>query len=330
MLHTRLNDVLGISIPILNAPMGGGPANGALAAAVSAAGGLGLIGGMAQGRDWLCEQIRFVRECTDRPFGVGFISHWLPEFPGLYQIALDEHVPVIAHSFADPAPYMAAARAAGAKVICQVRGIEEARQAARAGVDAIVAQGGEAGGHTGTIATLPLVPQIVDAVAPIPVIAAGGIADGRGLAATLLLGAEGAWLGTAFLAASESGISPNRRKRVLTAESADTLYTSVFDIADGRPWPAGVAGRVVRNRFSDRWHGHEDELRGQRQQAQAELVAAWQADDAEVAAVWAGEAAGLVHRVEPAGAIVRRIAGQAEQALRERAAALLRPPSPRA
>jgi nitronate monooxygenase len=324
MLRTRLNDVLGIDVPILNAPMGGGPANGELAAAVSAAGGLGLIGGMAQGRDWLREQIHTVRERTPRPFGVGFISHWLPEFPELYAIALEERVPVVAHSFADPAPYMAAARAAGAKVICQVRGIEEARQAARAGVDVIVAQGGEAGGHTGTIATLPLVPQIVDAVAPIPVIAAGGIADGRGLAAALMLGAEGAWLGTAFLAANEAGISPNRRRRVLAAASADTLYTSVFDIADGRPWPAGVAGRVVRNRFSDRWHGHEQELREHREEAQAALVAAWQADDAEIAAVWAGEAAGLVHRVEPAGAIVRRIAEEAERTLRERTAAVLR------
>ena len=324
MLRTRLQAVLGIDVPILNAPMGGGPANGELAAAVSAAGGLGLIGGMAQGRDWLREQICIVRERTERPFGVGFISHWLPEFPELYQIALAEHVPVVAHSFADPAPYMDAARAAGAKVICQVRGIEEARQAARAGVDVIVAQGGEAGGHTGTIATLPLVPQIVDVVAPIPVIAAGGIADGRGLAAVLMLGAEGAWLGTAFLAASEAGISANRRKRVLAAQSSDTLYTSVFDIADGRPWPAGVAGRVVRNRFSERWHGHEQELRERRQEAQAELVAAWQADDAEVAAVWAGEAAGLVHRVEPAAAIVRRIVEEAERTLRDRAAAVLR------
>lgn len=324
MLRTRLNEALGIDVPILNAPMGGGPANGELAAAISVAGGLGLIGGMAQGRDWLREQIRLVRERTPRPFGVGFISHWLPEFPELYEVALEERVPVVAHSFADPAPYMAAARAAGAKVICQVRAIEEARQAAHAGVDVIVAQGGEAGGHTGTIATLPLVPQIVDAVAPIPVIAAGGIADRRGLAAALMLGAEGAWLGTAFLAAREAGISPNRRKRVLAAESADTLYTSVFDIADGRPWPAGVAGRVVRNRFSDRWHGREAELREHREEAQAELVAAWQADDTEVAAVWAGEAAGLVHRVEPAGEIVRRIAAEAERTLRERAAAVLR------
>ncbi|HLZ72852.1 MAG TPA: nitronate monooxygenase family protein [Dehalococcoidia bacterium] len=323
MLRTRLCDLLGIEIPILNAPMGGGPANGELAAAISAAGGLGLIGGMAQGREWLRGQIRLVRERTDRPFGVGFISHWLPDFPGLYEVALEEGVPVIAHSFADPAPYMAQARAIGARVICQVRAVEQARQAARAGVDLIVAQGGEAGGHTGTLATLPLVPQIVDAVAPIPVIAAGGIADGRGLAAAIMLGAEGAWLGTAFLAAAECGVSPNRRRRVLEAESADTVYTSVFDIADGRAWPQGVAGRVVRNRFSERWHGHEEELRGQREAAQQQLVAAWQADDPEIAAVWAGEAVGLVHRVEPAGAIVRRIAEEAERTLRERAVAVL-------
>ncbi len=323
MLRTRLCDLLNIEIPILNAPMGGGAANGELAAAVSAAGGLGLIGGMALGRDWLRSQIRLVRERTERPFGVGFISHWLPDFPGLYEVALEERAPVIAHSFADPAPYMEQARAIGATVICQVRGVEEARQAARAGVDLIVAQGGEAGGHTGTLATLPLVPQIVDAVAPLPVIAAGGIADGRGLAAALLLGAEGIWLGTALLAAAESGVSPNRRRRVLAAESADTVYTSVFDIADGRAWPAGVAGRVVRNRFSERWHGHEEDLREHRQEAQQALVAAWQADDPEVAAVWAGEAAGLVHRVEPAGEIVRRIASQAEQVLRERVSAVL-------
>ncbi|HEY7294057.1 MAG TPA: nitronate monooxygenase, partial [Dehalococcoidia bacterium] len=287
------------------------------------AGGLGLIGGMALGRDWLREQIRLVRERTDRPFGVGFISHWLPEFPELYQIAIEQRVPVIAHSFADPAPYMATARAIGAKVICQVRTLNEARQAARAGVDVIVAQGGEAGGHTGTQATLPLVPQIVDAVAPLPVVAAGGIADGRGLAAALMLGAEGVWLGTAFLAAAEAGISPNRRQRVLEAQSADTVYTSVFDIADGRSWPAGVAGRVLRNRFSERWLGHEEELRRHQPEARQELEAAWRADDPEVAAVWAGESAGLVQRVEPAGEIVRRIAADAERTLRERASAAL-------
>ncbi|MHB8575942.1 MAG: NAD(P)H-dependent flavin oxidoreductase, partial [Dehalococcoidia bacterium] len=183
MLHTRLCELLGIELPILNAPMGSSAANGRLAAAVSAAGGLGLIGAMSgKGPDWLRQQIRLVRETTDRPFGAGFISHRLLQSPGLYEVALEERVPVIVHSFADPAPYMAAARAVGAKVICQVRDIEGALEAVRAGVDIVCAQGTEAGGHTGTIATLPLVPQVVDAVSPLPVIAAGGIGDGRGLA----------------------------------------------------------------------------------------------------------------------------------------------------
>src|SRR5581483_1013271 len=181
-------------------------------------------------------------------------------FPHLYEIALEERVPVVAHSFADPAPYMEAARAAGAKVICQVRGIEEARQAARAGVDVIVAQGGEAGGHTGTVATLPLVPQIVDAVAPTPVIAAGGIADGRGLAAVLMLGAEGAWLGTAFLASPESGYRPEQKQRVLDLDAGETILSRSFDIAAGTSWPAEVAGRAARNAFGERWQGLEDEL----------------------------------------------------------------------
>jgi nitronate monooxygenase len=316
MVHTRLCDVLGIEIPIMNAPMGGGPAGGALAAAVSTAGGLGLIGAMSPGGvDWLRKQIRLVRDLTDRPFGVGFISHWLPEMGELYEVALAERVPVVVHSFTDPGPYMPAARDAGAKVLCQIRSVDAALEAARAGVDVVVAQGTEAGGHTGLVSTLPLVPQVVDAISPIPVVAAGGIADGRGLAAMLMLGAEGVWMGTAFLASSESGYSPNKKRRVLEMASADTILTKVFDITDGRAWPADVAGRVARNSFTDRWHGREQELERQRDAARAETVAAWSADDVDRSAVWAGESAGMVHAAEPAGDIVRHIAAEADQAL---------------
>jgi nitronate monooxygenase len=319
MLRTRICDLFGIEAPILNAPMGGGPAGGELAAAVSAAGGLGLIGGMSQGGpDWLREQIRVVRERTDRPFGVGFISHWLPQMAALYEVALAERVPVVAHSFVDPAPYVAAARDAGAKVIAQVQTVELARAAAAAGVDAIVAQGTEGGGHTGTISTLPLVPQVVDAVAPIPVIAAGGIGDGRGLAAALMLGAEGVWLGTAFLTARECGFSSNKKRRVLATGAADTVRTSVFDIADMMPWPDGIAGRVARNGFTERWHGHEEELRGRTEAAHQELAEAWTADDANVSAVWAGEIAGMVNAERSAAEIVRGIVAEAERTLRER------------
>ncbi len=321
MLRTRLCDLLGMDMPVMNAPMGGGAAGGALAAAVSAAGGLGLIGAMSPGGvDWLREQIGIVRDATDRPFGVGFISHWLPRTAALYEAAIEARVPVIVHSFTDPAPYMAAAKGAGAKVICQVRTLEQAVEAARAGVDAIVAQGTEAGGHTGTISTLPLVPQIVDAVAPIPVIAAGGIADGRGLAAVLMLGAEGVWLGTAFLATPESGYSPNKKRRILEMASTDTVYTKVFDIADGNPWPEGVAGRVARNGFTDQWHGRESELLEQQQAAHMEIAEAWRTDNTDRSAIWAGESAGMVHRAEPAGEIVWRIVAEAERTLQDRRA----------
>ena len=203
MLHTRLCDVLGVEHPILNAPMAGS-ATAALAAAVSAAGGFGLIGGTtAGGAAWLRAQIRAVRERTTRPFGVGFISSY-PGLDDLVQVALQERVAAISHSFADPTPYVAAAHAAGVKVLVQVQSVAQAVRAAHAGGDVIAAQGTEAGGHTGTTsATLPLVPAVVDAVGAIPVVAAGGIADGRGLAAVLMLGADGVWLGTRFVASTE-------------------------------------------------------------------------------------------------------------------------------
>jgi nitronate monooxygenase len=315
VLRTHLCDLFGIDLPIMNAPMGGA-AGGELAAAVSEAGGLGLIAGSSRDADWLRAQIRLVRERTDRPFGVGFISHWLPQTPALYAVAIEERVPVIAHSFTDPAPYMAAAREIGAKVICQVRDLEGAREAQRAGVDAIVAQGTEAGGHTGDIATLPLVPLIVDAVAPLPVLAAGGIADGRGLAAVLMLGAQGAWLGTAFLASPESLYRPRQKARVLRMAVDETVLTEVWDLALGREWPRGVAGRAARNAFSERWHGHEQELMTQRAAVAEELRRAQREDDPELEPIWAGQAAGLVRAPEPAGEVVRRIAREAEAALR--------------
>jgi nitronate monooxygenase len=320
MLRTRICDLLGIETPILNAPMGGGSAGGELAAAVSAAGGLGMIGGMSLGgADWLRQQIRLVRERTDRPFGVGFISHRLPRSAELFDVAIEERVPVIAHSFADPAPYMARARDIGAKVLCQVRDVEGALEAARAGVDVIVAQGSEAGGHTGRISTLPLIPLVVDAVAPLPAIGAGGIGDGRGLAAALMLGAEGAWLGTAFLTSPESGYSPAQKQRVLEIGPKDTVLSESFDIFGKSSWPQGVAGRAARNEISERWHGREDELRGQLDAVRTQYEEAIRRGDLSVDPVWAGESAGMVTRSEPAGETVRRIAAEAERVIAERA-----------
>jgi len=322
MIRTRVCHVLGIDVPILNAPMASA-AGGELAAAVSAAGGLGFIGAMGHDAAWLRAQIRLVRERTDKPFGVGFISYRLPQLRELFEVAIDERVPVIAHSFADPAPYMAAAQRAGVKVIAQVQNVAGAFEAARAGVDAIVAQGAEAGGHTGFTSVLSLVPDVVAAVAPLPVIAAGGIASGETLAAAFMLGADGAWLGTAFLASPESLYSANKKQRILEISAEDTVLTRVFDLGKGEPWPEHIAARAARNAFVERWHGREDQIRADRREAGAELAAGVSADDVTTAPVWAGTGVGQVVDRASASEIVRRIAARAEAVLNERSHALL-------
>jgi nitronate monooxygenase len=325
-LHTRICDLFGVEHPILNAPMGGGDAPGALAAAVSNGGGLGMIGGTtAGGVEWLRREITAAREGTSRPFGVGVITH-LPGAAELTRAALDEGARIVAHSFGDPTPHVEPAHAAGALVICQVRSVGEARRAAAAGVDVITAQGTEAGGHTGTTATLALVPAVVDAVSPLPVLAAGGIGDGRGIAAALLLGAEGVWLGTAFLATPEAGIVPGYKARVLRAGTDDTVLTEVFDLAAGIPWPEGVAGRSIRNRFTDRWHGDESALQAWAADHREELraLSAGAAADPDTMPLYAGPAAEFVTRAESATEVVRRLAAEAAAVLATRPAGVLR------
>ena len=323
-LHTRLCDRFGIEHPIVNAPMGGGDAPAELAAAVANVGGLGMIGGTTMGgAPWLTAQIRRARELTDRPFGVGIISHF-PNVAELMGVALAEGVRVIAHSFADPTPFVGSAHDAGALVLCQVRTVEDARRAAAAGVDAVTAQGTEAGGHTGRISTLPLVPAVVDAVTPVPVIAAGGIADGRGIAAALMLGADAVWMGTCFIATAESGVSDAYRARVVAASADETVLTDTFDLALGRPWPDGVSGRAVANRFSARWHGREDEVRAWSEAERAEYAARPPESDVEEQAVWAGEALSMVTAVQPAGTVVARLVAEATQVLTERPGVVVR------
>jgi nitronate monooxygenase len=316
-LHTPLCDLFDIEYPLLNAPMGGGSAPAALAAAVSEAGGLGLIGGTTiGGADWLVTEIRRARELTDRPIGVGFISH-LPNTGELMQTALHEGVRIIAHSFADPTPFVTPAHDAGALVVCQVRTIDDARRAAAAGVDVVTAQGTEAGGHTGRISTLPLVPAVVDAVAPVPVIAAGGIADGRSIAAALMLGADGVWLGTRFLATKECGVPDDHKARVVAASGEDTVLTDVFDIATGMPWPPGVSGRALRNRFVDQWQDREEELRTWADEHRADYLRQMQSN-ADEGAVWAGEVATFVTQLESASDVVRQLVTHATEVLETR------------
>lgn len=323
MIHTRLCDLLGIDHPILNAPMGG-TAVGALAAAVSNAGGFGMIGGTSDGgAEWLRTQIRTARAQTDRPFGVGFIS----SFPGtdeLVEVALEEHVAAINHSFADPTPYVAAAKARGVRIFAQVQSVTQAERAAAAGVDLILAQGTEAGGHTGVAGTLALVPAVVDVAGEIPVVAAGGVADGRGLAAVLMLGAVGASLGTRFVASQEWGGGAWEQQALLSATADDTIHTSVYDRVRGATFPAGIADRVLRNRFNSTWDGRTSAIEEQRPELQRELEAGSQTQDAAVVDISAGVAVGLIHTLDPAGVIVQRIMREAEQVLRERSALLVR------
>src|SRR5579859_4632261 len=317
MIRTPLCDILGIDYPVLNAPMAG-TAAADLATAVSVAGGFGMIGGTSGGGpDWLRAQIRAVRSRTDCPFGVGFISSF-PGIDDLVQVALDEQVAAINHSFADPTPYVAPAHARGVRVFAQVQTVAHATRAAHAGVDIIIAQGTEAGGHTGSAGTLALVPAVVDAVGAIPVVAAGGIADGRGLAAVLLLGAVGGWLGTRFVASHEWSGRAWEQQAILAATADDTVRTTVFDQVRGAPFPAGIADRVLRNTFTTAWEGRMGDIEERRAELRRDLEAGAQRGDPSVVDISAGVAVGLIQSLEPASAIVQRIVVEAERVLRDR------------
>lgn len=322
MLHTRICELLEIEHPILNAPMAGA-ASGELAAAVSEAGGFGLIGtGASTSPDWLRDQIRLVRDRTSRPFGVGFISS-TSGLKELIQVALEERVNAVSHSFADPTPYVAVAHAAGVKVLAQVQKVSHAQKVALAGVDAVAAQGTEAGGHTGYQSTLPMVRAVMEVVGDIPVIAAGGIADGRGLAAMLLLGAEGAWIGTRFVASHEASRQDWEKERLVQSGTDDTILVKIYDLIRGSEFPADIGHRILRNRFVEEWHGREDEALARADELRTEIVAGTRANDAGIAYVNAGSGVGLITSIEPAGEILRRIVEEAEEILRSRPRTLL-------
>jgi nitronate monooxygenase len=230
-----------------------------------------------------------------------------------------KHQPVaIMLSFGDAAPFLPTIKRAGALAMCQVQSLAQARVVLREGADIIVAQGTEAGGHGGGRSTLPLVPAVVDLVAgagrSVPVVAAGGITDGRGLAAALMLGADGVLMGTRFSVAAESLAAPGAKARVVAASGDETLRTTVFDIARGYTWPQGYTGRAVRNRFSEAWHGREDAL-ARDEAARASYDEAAARGDADIAVVFAGEGVDLIHAVEPAAAILARVIREAEAAL---------------
>jgi nitronate monooxygenase len=310
-LKTPLTELLEICHPVILAPMAR-VSGGALAAAVSAAGGLGLIGGGYGEAEWI--EAEFAAAGNQR-VGVGFITWCLAQKPELLDRALEHRPAAVMLSFGDPAPFVTAIKQAGAKLICQVQSVAHARSAAAAGADVIVAQGGEAGGHGAARATFPLVPAVADAVAPAPVVAAGGIADGRGLAAALMLGAAGVLLGTRFYAAAESLAHPGAKQRVVAATGDDTVKTAVFDRARDLTWPEPYRIRGLANAFTERWHDHEAELAEAGAAERARYGAAAEAGDFDTAGVIAGEAAGLIGEVLPVGEIVERLVAEAESRL---------------
>ena len=309
MIVTALTEMFGLTHPIVLGPMGG-VSGGRLAAAVSNAGGLGLVGGGYGDPAWLRTELSRVTEETKRPWGVGLITWSIDR--SVLELALSYRPAAFLLSFGDPRPYASAIKSAGCKLICQVQDIDQALVAREAGADIIVAEGTEAGGHAGARATLPLVPAVVDAVAPLPVVAAGGIADGRGLAAALMLGAHGVLMGTRFYASAEALGHERAKERIIAAKGGETAQTRVFDIVRGYAWPKVFPGRALRNRFLEIWHGRESELTAALDSERAAYQRAAKDGDFDTAVVWAGEAVDLIKRIDSAGALVARICEEAE------------------
>ena len=318
-MKSRLTERFGLPYPVLSAPMAG-HSGGGLAAAVSEAGGLGLFGAAGNSPEWLEEQIALARSKTAKPFGAGFLTQRLPHEEALFEVALEARLPVLAFSFADPAPWVARARDAGIATVCQVQDIEGARAAVRAGAEVIVAQGTEAGGHTGTSALLPLLETVLDEFPDQIVVAAGGIATGRALAAVLAAGADGAWMGTRFLATTEaSEVSPDHRQMILESTARDTVLTPVYDIVAGSAWPQGVAGRVRRNAFAAEWTGREDELMARLDELRAQNLAGRESAPRDHRVYYMGTGVGAITSVRPVADVLQDICGEAERLLRRTA-----------
>jgi nitronate monooxygenase len=311
-LRTAVCDLLGVEHPVGNAGMAG-VAGARLCAAVAAAGGIGTIGtGGATATD-VAERVAGVKAVTDRPFSVNFIAWLVQHDPTALDAALEAGVASITFSFGDPAPYVDRIHAAGSLLISQVQTVESARRAAEVGADVIIAQGNEAGGHTGVMPLLSLLPQVVDVAGDVPVLAAGGISDGRGLAAVLVLGAQGALMGTRFIVSDEAESEwPQLPDQVLAASADDTVWTTAIDIAQGggrSHWPHGIGARSIRTPWIERWAGHEDELGGRLADDRDH------AEGRDPTPAYAGAAAGMVDRREPAARVVASVVAHAADVL---------------
>jgi nitronate monooxygenase len=320
MLATRLTSLLGLEHPIIQGPIGP-TADPNLATAVCKAGALGTLAGRAANPEELRSEIRQVRQQTSRPFGVGFITHLLGPKPRHFEIALEERVPVVLLSFGDPSPLIPIVPQAGAKVVCQVQSFDLAQRAVDAGADVICVQGNEAGGHTGRENLLPFLIQAVTAFPNTPILASGGITCGRSLAAVLAAGADGAWLGTAFIACSEAiKAKSDTRGAILASNGRDTVFSAATDYViyqgQSKPgWPKEVAVRQRPNEITEQWKGREEERLKDRGALDAYYKRISSGDPA-VANLFYGQGAGAISEVKSAHDIVNDMVSGAMRRLR--------------
>lgn len=339
MLKTRICELFGIEYPIISAGMGA-VALSALAAAVSEAGGLGTIGLAAFGRKEMHNEIAAARGLTSKPLATNLLVPFLR--PGIVEAIAQSPIQAVTFFWGDPREYagpIAMLHRSGIKVIWQCGDADEARHAVEAGADAVMAQGVEAGGHVrGEITTFALIPIVRDAIGDTPLIASGGIADGRGLAAAIALGADGAAFGTRFLASEEATAHRLYKRRVVEAKAGDTIHTKLFDIG----WP-DAAHRVLRTKTVEEWEragrpesgnrGGEGETIGRSSRAGVEIPlvsytvmppADYIEGDIERMPFYAGQSCGAVREIAPAGEIVRRIAAEARDVIEKRLAPITR------
>ena len=324
MIHTRICDLLGIDYPIVLGGMGTAT-TAPLVAAVSNAGGFGTLGTSAFNAASLEAEIAAIHERTDKPFGVNHLLFQIRE--DMYAVTLRARPTVAAFAWArkdqNLRDYFQRAHDLGCKVMHMAGEVSEALRAAEAGADVLVAQGTEAGGHVGWMATLPLVPMMVKAVAPLPVLCAGGVADGKGLAAALALGAEGVLLGTRFMATPEAPIHANFKQAIVESDGHDTVLTEIPDLASQRAWP-GAMSRAQRNRFIERWAGREWALRQDATEVGKQVAAARAAGDVDNASLSFGQDAGLIDSIKSVKEVIQDIVAEAEEILRSRLPSLLR------
>src|SRR3954447_19934922 len=317
-LRTRLTERFEIEHPIISAPMGM-IAGGRLAAAVSNAGGLGLIGGGYGDGGWLEREFSAAGNAR---IGCGFLTWSLAQRPQLLEQVLARQPAALMLSFGPVAGFAAQIRQSGVPVICQVQSMAHAREAVEAGAAAIVAQGGEAGGHSGSRSTFTLVCEVADYLAKTApdtlLVAAGGVTDGRALAAALMLGADGVLIGSRRVASAEALTPHGFHDAILAADGDATIKTRVIDMVRNYPWPDEFSGRALRNAFVTQWHGRENALTDPSIIAceTERYWAAFGAGDADNAGVFMGEAAGLIHDVAPAAEIIAQMAAQAHELLR--------------